>query len=137
MLLQWRQDEDVVRASISAQSTSEEQHSAWMLERLFGARFKVLIAEDDGVPIGTCTIHAARDGLIWLSYMVAKEWRRKGLGVKMVREVLRTACAPEIRLLIRERNDASIALAARLGFRLDTGPAPDGFVVFLKAPPWD
>ncbi len=86
------------------------------------------ITGQSGTLIGLCGFDASResDGGLELEYLLAQEYRRKGLGTEMCRAALEYAYhrleAENVRVRIRPENTASLGLAESLGFhRADFG----------------
>ncbi|MBW6487332.1 MAG: hypothetical protein K0B01_14400 [Syntrophobacterales bacterium] len=53
MLLDWRNDPETRKASHSTSEVVTEEHIAWLTKTLGNANRRLLVAEEDGAPVGT------------------------------------------------------------------------------------
>jgi RimJ/RimL family protein N-acetyltransferase len=101
ILFAWRNDPQTRANSLSEDKVWWPEHVAW----LRCALDKVLIAEQDGKPVGTVRIETE------LSWIVAPEHRGRGIGRQMLALVAGTA-------RIKRTNIASQKIAEAAGFSL-------------------
>lgn len=109
----WKNDPETRANSANTDEVPWENHLAWLETVLADARIELLVAELDGVPVGTVRIDERRT----LSWTVAPEARRCGVGKAMVR----VTAFPGAVARIKSTNTASQRVAAAAGFRLVRG----------------
>jgi putative acetyltransferase len=103
-------------------SRPEEVTDAVMTRRIQGAA-RFLVAEDDGAPVGHAMLDpmalAAVAHVLHLSIVVHDGQRRRGIGERLLRELLtwaeRTGVV-KIELRVRATNSGAIALYRKVGF---------------------
>lgn len=86
------------------------------------ARFDLdatFVAEADGAVVGLISLYANEEGGAELGMMVAKDWRRRGVGRALLDAAVAWARARGLRRLLLDvfaRNDAAISLYRGFGF---------------------
>jgi GNAT superfamily N-acetyltransferase len=86
------------------------------------ARFDLdatFVAESDGETVGLIALYANDDGGAELGMMVAREWRRRGIGAALLEAAVAWARAREVRRLLLDvfaRNGGAIAFYRSFGF---------------------
>jgi UDP-2,4-diacetamido-2,4,6-trideoxy-beta-L-altropyranose hydrolase len=130
-LLEWRNEPDVVRFSMSSRPVEPSEHSQWLAARLDGPGGRLWIAEEAGDPVGQVRVDVA-GGTGTVSIAVAPAHRGRGVGSRVVRALL-VEMEPdlevrELRALVHPENAASLRAFVRAGFQ-DTGRTQRGFVV--------
>lgn len=113
MLFDWRNDPETCAASINSDPPQWEGHQKWLDASLCNPERALLIAEVDGVPVGTVRIDHGEE--TELSWTVAPDQRGKGIAKQMVE----LACPPEhVVAKIKPENVASQKVAESAGFML-------------------
>lgn len=115
ILFDWRNDPLTRESSISTDPVAWDDHVRWLEASLSNPNRELLVAEIDGVPVGTVRL----DDGVELSWTVAPSQRGKGIGKQMVSLVERGSIAR-----IKRSNVASQRIAGAAGFVL----AEDGEV---------
>lgn len=127
LLLSWRNDEATLKASRQTGPVLPDTHLKWLEGVLSDPSRHLFIAEAEGMPLGT--IRADEDvNETVLSWTVAPEHRGKGVGKRMLTELL-TRFSGRIRADVRPGNTASTRMVQALGFRA-SGTA-DGFTTWI------
>jgi len=116
VIFAWRNDPQTRASSLTPGEVWWPEHMAWLRSSLSHPDRALLIAEQDGEPVGTVRID--RDELSWT---VAPEHRGRGIGKQMLSLVAGTA-------RIKRTNIASQKTAKAAGFSL----AEDGEVQLWK-----
>ncbi len=125
LLFQWRNDPVTRAASINTNEVNRNGHEAWLSVSLESAKRKILIAEKNGVPIGTVRTdyvtfeHDIGDcGSGWeLSWTVSPDHRNRHYGTAMVTQVAAGLLEKTI-AVIKPENVASIKIAQSAGFKI-------------------
>ncbi len=116
LLLAWRNDPDTRAWSRTADLVSSADHRDWLDRVLANPERKLLIAEQDGRPVGT--VRFDRGNHTWeVSITLAPAARGKGLAVPVLLAAERTLDRPTIHAIIHRDNAASLALFERAGYR--------------------
>lgn len=108
LLFDWRNDRETREMSRDTLELAWENHVGWLTNRLQRDDHGVYIAEINGVPVGTVRIDHDE-----ISYTVAPEQRRKGVGEAMLFEA-KKAFGQKVAEVKRE-NMASVKIAERAG----------------------
>jgi len=108
LLLAWRNDPETRRFSRDQRDIPEAEHYQWL------AKTSVLLAEQDGMPVGTCRVDS--DG--WVSLTVAPERRGKGYGRVMLRQLILGSLGT-LFASVHAANVASLIVFLKNGFVLD------------------
>ncbi|QHG73087.1 GNAT family N-acetyltransferase [Ensifer adhaerens] len=108
LLFDWRNDQRTREMSRETLELAWENHVSWLATRLQRDDHGVYIAEINGVPVGTIRIDHDE-----ISYTVAPEQRRKGVGEAMLLEA-KKAFGQKVAEVKRE-NMASVKIAERAG----------------------
>lgn len=117
LLLEWRNDPETKRAHRDTADVSWEEHLAWLERILADPSRELLVAEENGVPVGT--VRADLSGVVReLSWNVAPDTRNRGIATRMV-----TLFAAQLRGPIRAEiivgNTASARVAERAGMSFE------------------
>lgn len=105
--------------SVSQKVPDETEHKAWVHDAIYNPRKKVFLYLIDDMPAGTFTTLVEHAGLTQIAYMVAPEWRKLGVGKKMISEAL--AILPQstnYSAYSRPENVASRKILEANGFQL-------------------
>ena len=141
MLLGWRNDPVTLANSINKKKVNREEHLKWlkgMLESV--SNNLLLIAEWDGKPVGSFRLDTFRvkggavsPDMRLVSYVVAPEYRRKGLGMAIVNEGC-TSYGQEYGLIAKIRTDnvASKKILEACDFEC-LGEVEPGIVAYARA----
>ena len=110
LLLAWRNDEVTRRASLSTTQVSESDHDAWLARSLDDPTRLLLVAEEDGRPVGTVRFDACQEspGVWEVSITVAPQSRGRGVAARVLRageEELAARVGSPVRVLARVRQD--------------------------------
>lgn len=108
LLFDWRNDQRTREMSRDTLELAWENHVSWLATRLQRDDHGVYIAEINGLPVGTIRIDHDE-----ISYTVAPEQRRKGVGEAMLLEA-KKAFGQKVAEVKRE-NMASVKIAERAG----------------------
>jgi RimJ/RimL family protein N-acetyltransferase len=135
LLLEWRNDADVVRFSLTGRTVGASQHASWLAARLARPTQRLWIAEEGREPVGQVRVDL-EDATGTVSIAVAATHRGRGVGTKILRAlVIEMEADPEVGTLlamVHPDNSASLRAFERLGFRARDG-RPHGFVVFERS----
>jgi len=119
MLLRWRNDPETRHNSIHTAEVFPEEHARWFHRMMTVDPSRIAVAELDGLPVGVIRLdwNDERDSSE-VSFTVAPEHRRKGLGFRIVQ--LKTEGLSNVRVLARVKvtNLGSRRIFDRLGFRV-------------------
>src|ERR1700730_14295580 len=92
-ILEWRNDADAIRFSVSGRRVTGEDHARWFATRRHDPRVHLWIAEVDGTAVGQVRFDEEADGVGVVSIAVAPAHRRRGVGSEMLRGIADTAAA--------------------------------------------
>jgi RimJ/RimL family protein N-acetyltransferase len=113
MLFDWRNDSETRKASHSTSKVVKEDHIAWLTRTLSNVNRQLLIAEENGDPVGT--VRADLSENMWeLSWTVAPSARGCGVGKLMVALLAKNIPGP-IRAEVKVGNNASTMIAEYAG----------------------
>lgn len=113
VLFAWRNDPETRANSVTTDPVAWDGHRGWLEMSLASPDRELLIAEIDGVPVGTVRIDRGEE--IELSWTVAPDQRGKGIGRYMV--TMASPSGPAV-AKIKPANIASQKIAESAGFRL-------------------
>jgi len=130
LLLEWRNDPDTRMASHNTEVVKRDEHFQWLKDVLESTGVQLYIAESEQVPVGTVRA-VFRNGVYELSWSVAANARGKGIGERVVGELVSRIDGP-IRAEIRRDNRASIRVAEDAGMTYDR--EIDGVVHYSREP---
>jgi spore coat polysaccharide biosynthesis predicted glycosyltransferase SpsG/RimJ/RimL family protein N-acetyltransferase len=135
-LLEWRNDPQTRASSRAQDQISWTEHSTWLARVLQAPDRHLLVVEDHAAqPVGSVRWDGSTsDRATWeVSIGLAPHARGRGWGGEVLR--LGTAelaeAEPAARVLIahvHERNAASARLFVQAGYRIVSGPSPNGFL---------
>jgi UDP-2,4-diacetamido-2,4,6-trideoxy-beta-L-altropyranose hydrolase len=109
----WRlaNDPAVRRLSLSPRPIVPEEHAAWFDRRLNDPDTCFWVLDFHGVILGQIRYQRTGPGEAEISYSVAEPFRRRGLGVRMLRETQDQACCRlgvrRLRAVVRQENEPS------------------------------
>jgi RimJ/RimL family protein N-acetyltransferase len=130
-LLRWRNDPETRRFRNDPRLIEPDEHAAW-LKRRQQSHNRVYIYEYAGQPAGNITLDVSERGYE-LGWIIAPEWRGRGIGKAMVIAALATMPSDRrIWCKMREDNVASSRLAESCGFQ---PCGKDGAMLLLELPP--
>ena len=138
-LFVWRSDRDTIASTIRQAAVDIPEHGLWMSSVMLDPRRKRLVAmvewsrpvimpvglkrdEQVAVAFGLVTTTATQYG-IDLAWMVAPEWRGKGLGKLMVQSVVKSLSPAPLYAFIAESNVRSWKCASAAGMLRVSGDA--------------
>jgi RimJ/RimL family protein N-acetyltransferase len=131
-LLDWRNEADAVRFSVSGRHVTGDDHARWFAARGHDPRVHLWIAEVDGTPVGQVRVDNETDGVGLVSVAVDPAHRRRGIGSEMLRAMAATVAAETtlrvLRALVHQDNVQSIRAFEKAGF-LMTAANEGGFSV--------
>lgn len=110
-LFAWRNDPVTRANSRNEDEISWNDHLHW-LGRMLASEALLYVAEENGVPLGTCRVDAGGE----VSWTIASEHRGRGHGREMVRLVTEAAKRPLI-AEVKASNLASLRIVQELGFQ--------------------
>lgn len=128
LLLSWRNDPVTRNASLTQHVIGKREHSKWFSMSLANPNRQIYIAENNGLPVGTFRIDTEAE-FLFLSWTIAPEWRKKGLGKKML-QIAEIDEYKNLKAIIRKDNIPSIKLAHQLGLSLKI--ENNGLLYYLK-----
>ena len=118
-LLDWRNDISTRKYSHNTTLVKEEEHKKWLQSVLDNENRELYLYLENGIPAGT--VRADWDKNIEsyeLSWTVSPEFRRQGIGKKMVKQ-LADKYIGKLRAEIKSDNKASIKIAEFAGLKLE------------------
>jgi UDP-2,4-diacetamido-2,4,6-trideoxy-beta-L-altropyranose hydrolase len=120
-LLEWRNDVDAVRFSVSGRPVTAEDHQRWFAARRDDPEGRLWIAEDRGTPVGQVRVDFA-DGVGVVSVAVAAEHRGRGIASEMLRAMVAELSADgavrTLQALVHPENRQSMRAFEKSGFQL-------------------
>jgi RimJ/RimL family protein N-acetyltransferase len=116
MLLEWQNDPGTRRYSRRSEPIAHDEHNEWLAQTLRDESRRLLITEEDGIPVGMVRADFA-DGAWELSWLVAPGSRGRDLGRQMVM-MLAGEIAEPIRAEIMVDNAASRRIASSAGMEV-------------------
>lgn len=132
VLLEWRNDPEAVRLSVSGRGVTPPEHRKWLSGRLADPGTRLWIAERAGTAIGQVRVDVA-DGIGTVSVAVAPSQRGRGFGSAVLRamvvEMEPEAGVRRLRALAHAENTASIRAFERAGFHRQGRHEPDFIVL--------
>ncbi len=128
LLLEWRNDPDTRMASHSTAVVKRDEHFQWLKDVIESSDVQLYIAECERVSVGTVRA-VFRNGVYELSWSIAAKARGKGIGKRVVGELVSRIDGP-IRAEIRRGNWASTRIAEDAGMTFDR--EIDGFVHYSR-----
>lgn len=118
-LFDWRNDPATRAASISTGEIEYDSHVAWLTATLNNTARSLLVAEEDGIPVGTVRVDREPNGTAELSWTVAPDARGRGLAKRMVQMAAEeTAATHTVRAKVKADNIASAKVAVAAGMVL-------------------
>ena len=117
LLLEWRNDPQTRIASHNTAEVKIDEHISWLTRVLNNQNRRLLIAEEDGVPVGTVRADYS-DGVYELSWTVAPNARGRGVGKRMVALLAKQITEP-IRAEVKVGNEASGRIAEHAGMKYE------------------
>lgn len=108
LLMDWRNDPETCRASVSQDPVEWNGHVGWLTRRLERTDPQLFVAEIEGTPAATYRID---DGQ--LSYTVAPTFRRQGIASHLLKQIRERHGA--LTAEVKPHNVASIKVAERAG----------------------
>lgn len=128
ILLQWRNDKDTRHASHNSAPVSRESHLAWLKKVIDDQNWRLFIAEENGVAVGTVRAVLV-EGAWELSWTVAPEARGRGMAKKMVALLDSQVFGKKI-AQVKKENLASARIAESIGMVFEC--ERDGVLFFIK-----
>src|SRR5262245_4044690 len=117
LLLRWRNDPLARSQSASPHAVTREEHERWLRASLADPDQELLVAEEDGVPVGTVCAQRA-SGIRELSWIVDPVSRGRGVGKRMV-ALFAQDVRGAIRAEVRAGDYASVRIAEHAGMKLE------------------
>lgn len=130
LLFAWRNDPQTRAASYNQDEIPFEAHLDWLKASLCNPHRKIYIVEEENEPVGTVRADWKQDAF-FLSWTVAPASRGKGIGKRMVSQLIQTLNAP-VCAEIKVGNAASERIALFTGMRLDR--IENGIKYYSKKP---
>ena len=126
-LLAWRNDPTTRASAFDGDLIPREVHRRWFGRKLADPGCAILIAEDDGRPVGQVRLDRVDANVAEVHIAVAPEERGRGVGRQMLvlsmREARPLLGVARLRALVKRSNEASLAVfrAAEFGRVSDDG----------------
>ena len=128
-ILEWRNDADAIRFSMSDRRVTGEDHARWFATRRHDPCVHLWIAEVDGTAVGQIRVDEEADGVGVVSIAVAPEHRGRGIGSEMLRTMADTAAAETavrvLRALVHPDNVQSVRAFENAGFHMTAAEEGD------------
>ena len=123
MYFEWANEEEARRNSINKEKILLETHKMWFHNKLVDPDYAIYLLCFDEIPVGGIRFEIEEDQSI-LSYSIAKEYRRKGLGMIILKKgISKFFCEyPQVRSIggyVHRNNLASIHSFLQVGFRIN------------------
>lgn len=119
-LLNWRNDPDAVRFSVTRRAVTTEEHAEWFAAQRNDPATRIWIAEEAGVAVGQVRLDV-RDHIGTVSVTVAVERRGEGLGPDMLQALVAMIAGDStvrtLKALAHPDNAASFRAFQKVGFR--------------------
>lgn len=132
-VMEWRNDGDAVRFSVTGRPVSAAEHQRWFTTMLANGDVRLWIAEEAGEAVGQVRLDVT-DGTGTVSIAVAREHRGRGLAVTMLRALIEVVAADgdlrRLEALTHPENTSSLRAFERAGFRRREA-REGGFMVLL------
>ncbi len=129
-IVKWRSVPDVFRYFLSPHQITLEEHMNWYQNRYLSneKRFDwMCFDKQTGIRIGVFGLYKD-DGFAEVNYLLAPEAQHKGFATEAVKELMRFASDEwgykRFIAEIHEENEASVKLAEKLGFRVESCNPP-------------
>lgn len=134
-LLEWRNEPEVVRFSISGRPVDALEHASWLAARLERSAPRLWIAEEAADAVGQVRVDLEGDaGTVSIS--VSPAHRGRGVGSRMLRALMvEMEQDAEVRILlalVHPENTTSLRAFGRVGFH-DTGRRRRAFVLLERS----
>jgi RimJ/RimL family protein N-acetyltransferase len=130
LLLEWRNDPKTREASHNTGEVERNEHVSWLLRTLKNPNRRLLVAEENGTPVGT--VRADFSESVWeLSWTVAPSARGRGVAKQMV-VLLASQIFEPIRAEVKAGNIASLQIAEHAGMEFDR--ETDGVLHYTRPP---
>jgi RimJ/RimL family protein N-acetyltransferase len=120
LLLEWRNDADAVRFSVTGRGVAPAEHVDWLTARLADPDTRLWIAEEDEQPVGQVRVET-HHGSGTVSIGIAPAHRGRGIGTAvlqvMLAEIERDPQVHRLRAVAHAENTASVRAFERAGFQ--------------------
>ena len=117
VLLEWRNDPETRKASHNTAEVQRDEHISWLSRTLMNPNRKLLVAEENGGPVGT--VRADYSEGVWeLSWTVSPKARGRGVAKRMVALLAHKISEP-IRAEVKAGNTTSARIAEYAGMEFD------------------
>ncbi len=129
-----RNDPETRRQSFHTDEISLEEHTAWFIRSLATIDRKIIIAENEGTPIGVVRLDRLDDQNIELSVFLEPGQRGKGYGQRILRDISNYArvwlpSVLYIIALVKQTNLVSMRTFSKLGY-IEQNVSSDHVVTF-------
>jgi RimJ/RimL family protein N-acetyltransferase len=114
----WANDPEVRKNAFNSNPISWEEHQLWFSSKLKDSKSVLLISESQYGPVGQIRLDG-ETAQKTISYSVARQYRGKGIGKKLVSRVItsRPSFAKSFLAEVKKENVASANIFERLGFQ--------------------
>ena len=134
ILLEWRNDPDTIKNSVTQEKVSFFGHLAWLYRTINDPSIELYIAVDNLVPVGTIRIDHIDNPEEWLvSITVAPVARKNGYGTAILEHAISTRRNLDLLAFIRPANWASRAIFIGCGF-VYCGTSTDDTLCIYRRP---
>jgi UDP-2,4-diacetamido-2,4,6-trideoxy-beta-L-altropyranose hydrolase len=128
----WANDPEVRNNAFNTTPISWEEHQSWFASKLKDPKSVLLISESQYGPVGQIRLDG-ESAVKTISYSVARQYRGKGIGKKLVSEVIanRTSFVKCFLAEVKKENMASANIFEKLGFQRTELSEKDAYLFTL------
>ena len=117
----WRNENSVVKNSLSKKKFSYKNHKIWIQSKLKIKSNKIFIFFKNKQPIGTCSIIKDKNNF-YFNYLIKKNSRNRGYSKIMIKKFVSLLKKMKIKYkviaIVTKSNQLSFKLLSKLGFKL-------------------
>ena len=121
ILYEWINDKTVRKNSINNKKISIEEHTRWLKEKLKSKNNFIYMFKLNSIPVGVTRIEKKKN-YGYLSYLISKQFRNKGLGhimlIKFIKKIYNRFPKLKINALVIKKNIASKKIFNKIGFKV-------------------
>ncbi|MGA7876614.1 MAG: GNAT family N-acetyltransferase [Desulfoferrobacter sp.] len=130
LLLEWRNDPETRKASHNTAEVQRDEHVSWLSRTLNNPNRRLLVAEEDGAPVGTARADFSEG--VWGAILDGTPKRERARVAKQMVALLAHQISEPIRAEVKAGNIASARIAEHAGMELDR--EADGVLHYRRPP---